>query len=329
MSNTLYNPRVSVAITLFAAVLLAACDGSGTQILGEVGGNATQVGDPVGVAVDSDVTTEQTAEVPAPTEPVSAETFLADRLAIGPITIMPVGDSITQGIPGVSSYRLPFTESLESAGCAITMVGSQQTSREGGDSAECVDSDGDGWGWDGTDSCFADAEPESNVYVAPHEGYSSHRAEHFLYGHSSGSGDNPGIGVSMANFQPDVVLLHIGSVDMFADQTVDSTLLEIETLIDAIYEVKPETLVLIANVIPWFSDRPYPQIGNRVRLLGDAIEVMVGQRSDPMLRLVDVRSGFTESMMLADMVHPNATGEKHIANAFGGEYMALANCAGN
>ena len=132
------------------------------------------------------------------------------------------------------------------------MVGSQLTSRSTGVDPECIDTEpvGDGWGWDGTQSCLVGESSGVEVFRGAHEGYSSHRADHFLTGRDSSSGSNPGIRVSMETFAPDVVLLHLGSVDLFNEQGVSNALIDLDHLLDAIYKVQPETLVLMANVIP-------------------------------------------------------------------------------
>ena len=307
-----------------------------------------------GVAVDDDVTddvasddgvTEESAVADSPvsidedsdTDSVdndasngaTASDFLADRTALGAVKIMAVGDSITHGVAGVSSYRREFTSLLEAESCSFTMVGSQLTSRSTGVDPECIDTEpvGDGWGWDGTQSCLVGESSGVEVFRGAHEGYSSHRADHFLTGRDSSSGSNPGIRVSMETFAPDVVLLHLGSVDLFNEQGVSNALIDLDDVLDAIYEVQPETLVLMANVIPWFSDKPYEGIGGDIERLGDGVQRIIDERFDPFLKLVDVRSGFTESMMLDDLIHPNASGERHIADAFANVYQSFADCS--
>ena len=231
-----------------------------------------------------------------------AAAFLAVRAAQGSIKIMAVGDSITHGVAGMSSYRRELTALMQAASCSYTMVGSQLTS----DSADNSSADG---------------------YHGAHEGYSSNRADHFLTGYDSSAGSNPGIRVSMETYRPDVVLLHVGSFDVFNQQGVGNALNDIEELLETIYRTQSETLVLIANVIPWFSESPYPGIARDIESLGDRIEEMVLERFDPLLKLVDVRSGYTESMMLNDLIHPNPVGENHIADAFMDVYQRLANCS--
>ncbi len=302
-----------IALPLSLAALVSACDGGSSAMF--TGPAPVVSANPSSVAVDNAATS-------------TAATLLADSASVGPVKIMATGDSITQGIVGASSYRREFTSRMQAANCSFTMVGSQETSLVSGIDPDCVDSGviGDGWGWDGTQSCLVGAASNNDVYIGAHEGYSSHRADHFLTGHTSSTGGNDGISVSMSTFNPDVVLLHIGSVDMYNQQTVASTVVDIENLVRVIFETKPNTLVFIANIIPWYSSNPYPEIGADVEALGDAVEQFVAAANNPLLKLVDVRTGFTEAMMMTDKIHPNADGEAHIANAFMTAYQSVANC---
>jgi len=126
---------------------------------------------------------------------------------------------------------------------------------------------------------------------------------------------------------PHVVLLHIGSVDMFNRQTVESTIEDIGAIVGAIREVQPETLILIANIIPWYSQNPYVEISQDIRAVGDGVVQFVGAARDPLMKLVDVRTGYDESMMMNDLIHPNEKGEAHIAQAFANVYLQHANCS--
>ncbi len=289
--------------------------------------SAVTIGSASSIALDS-VTVDASGTDNDASGGTVAAAFLADRASLGPVKLMAVGDSITHGVAGVSSYRREFSSLMQAASCGFTMVGSQQTSHNAGGDPDCVDTVplGDGWGWDGVQSCLVSEQTNDGVYQGAHEGYSAHRADHFLTGHLSNAGNNEGIRVAMQTFTPDVVLMHLGSVDLFNGQSVSNALADINDVLDAIYETKPETLVLLANIIPWFSENPYPGIGEDIERLGDGIQRIVNERHDPFLKLVDVRSGYTASMMLNDLIHPNPDGESHIADAFINVYQSHANC---
>ena len=205
--------------------------------------------------------------------------------------VMAVGDSITHGFGGQASYRKPFVELLNNASCGYELVGSQSTN-------------------------FG-----SNVFTSAHESYSGHKADHFLTGHTTSAGVNRGIADSMTTYDPDIVLLHIGSNDMKTD-SVDSTITEIDQIISLIHQHNDSVDVLVANLIPWLRD----DARTKVQQLSTSIESYVAQLGSPRVHLVDVRSGFSDDMLLGDQIHPNDTGETHIADAFFDVYDSKGLC---
>lgn len=208
-----------------------------------------------------------------------------------PLKIMAVGDSITHGVRNQSSYRKPLNNSLTKAGCQYSFVGSQSTNYP------------------------------TTGFTAAHEGYSGHTADHFLTGHNDASGSNQGIIHSMSAYNPDVVLLHIGTNDMRLLQSIDSTMSEIDLIISAIHQHNASATVLLANVIPW-----YLAAEQQVKLLGDRIESYVATLDNPLVKLVDVRSGYEPAMMIWDKAHPNSSGDLHIAAAFHNAYTDASLC---
>ena len=140
------------------------------------------------------------------------------------LKIMPVGDSITHGVSteNTTSYRDPLSRLLNNANCRYEYVGSQRTNYN------------------------------HSTFVSPHEAYFGHRADHFLTGLNNRAGDNRGIVDSMASFNPDVVLLHIGSNDAREGQNTGDIIAEIDQIIAAILNRNSSAQVLIANIIPWY-----------------------------------------------------------------------------
>jgi lysophospholipase L1-like esterase len=225
-----------------------------------------------------------------------AQALLTGALSRGGVRIMPTGDSITQGIWGGASYRRELAAMLDTAGCNYRMVGSQSQSL--------------------TDT----------GYYGAHEGYSGHPADYFLTGYQTDSGNNPGIANAVNYQSPDLVLLHIGSVDLFKGQTVDSTVADIAAVVNTIYENKPNTVVVVANIIPWYNESRDAGLPNKIRVLGNRLQGMVESSTNPLLSLADVRSGFSEEMMQSDLVHPNLEGDTHIANAMFDSFYSPSIC---
>lgn len=213
-----------------------------------------------------------------------------------PLKILAIGDSITEGydfpndgVQNIRSYRAEFVNQMNASSCAYQMVGSLQNNFP------------------------------ATGFQSPHEGYSGHRADHFVTGFNDGRLNNPGIDTSMAAYQPDVVLLHLGSNDMFGGNSVAGTVAEIDDVISRILTANPSATVLVANVIPWYNTAPGfngVNVRANIALLGNGIISMLQANPRPNVRLANVRNGFTAAMMQVDLIHPNAAGEAHIADAF-------------
>ena len=116
---------------------------------------------------------------------------------------------------------------------------------------------------------------------------------------------------------PDAVLLHLGSNDMRLAQSVSGTVNEIDQIVARIWANNSAAEVFVANVIPWHgTSSNNSNVQSDVLQLGTAIETWANNKADPRLHLVDVRSQFNQNMMISDLIHPNAVGEAHIADAF-------------
>ena len=222
--------------------------------------------------------------------------------------ILPVGDSITRGFAGQESYRVELVSRLNASACAPVTRGSQPNLN-------------DPW---------------------PHEGYSGHRADHFLTGFAA----NPGIAVTIDRFSApldpvDVVLLHIGTNDMIWQQSVSSTLNEIDDIINIIKQDSPSSQIYLANNVPLYilfdttgnnrldtgtdtdGDGFYDVSNTEADALAAGIEA--NYANDPNVTVVDVRTGFRPTDMVPDGIHPSEddasdprsdSGEHHLAVAF-------------
>ena len=110
---------------LVFAASLTACDGGSALIFDATGtGTSGAVGEPgaaSAVAVDNIVLSDPATGPDASGGQIAAS-LIAERTAAGPVRIMAVGDSITQGIPGAASYRREFTALMEAASCNFTCL---------------------------------------------------------------------------------------------------------------------------------------------------------------------------------------------------------------
>ena len=214
-------------------------------------------------------------------------------MTANPIKIMAVGDSITQGVVGQVSYRVQLDSMLSTAGCTYEWVGGRGTS------------------------------------PLLHEGYSGQSVDQFYNTSDIESGR---INELMTSYAPDVVLLHLGSNDMRKSESIESTIDELEVVLDRIQFHNNDATILMANVIPWWGTAFSNGVENEnitedIQNLGTAIENLIANRSDLNLSLVDVRSSFTQPMMTPDLVHPNRAGESFVADAFFDTYGTYYTCA--
>jgi GDSL-like Lipase/Acylhydrolase family len=192
-----------------------------------------------------------------------------------PTRVMPLGDSITQADSEHDSYRRPLFKSLELGGRSVDFVGSLSSNYRGGPPHPDFDPDHEGhWGW---------------------------RADEIL-GEIRGWAEAE---------QPDVLLVHLGSNDVFQGQSVSSTLDELARIIDAVREERPDAAFLIAQIIPTTN-------ASRNRALGElnaGISSLAAKSTErSKVRTVDQFTGFDPGRMTYDGVHPNAEGEIHMAD---------------
>ena len=195
-----------------------------------------------------------------------------------PVRIMPLGDSITQADSQRDSYRRALWQLLQAGAYNVDFVGSL-TEHFGGP-------------------------PPNADFDQNHEGHWGWRTDQILN--------------SLPNWaavhQPDVVLVHLGSNDLFQGQSVASTITELGQIIDVLRAARPNVIVLLAQIIPNGSVS--------VVNLNNQIATLAGQKTtaqSPVI-VVDQFTGFNVAADTYDSTHPNASGEQKMANRW---YAAL------
>lgn len=192
--------------------------------------------------------------------------------------IMPLGDSLTQGVLNQSSYRPFLYQSLQRSGCNVDMVGSLFGSTKGDPAG--VDSN--------------------------HEGHSEIRTDEIANRVTSWA----------QAAQPDVVLLFAGTNDRFrfyADfQTVDN-LVEI---VRNLRSVNPNVVVLVGDIIPLRpsdSSATWQQGGvERTNpWLPDMVQALSTNRSP--VDLVPMYDNLSIGAHFVDGIHLNARGDAVVA----------------
>ena len=220
-------------------------------------------------------------------DPVIEELMKAEPL--DPVTIMPLGGSITEGRSSATCYRRYLDGMLRRAGHMIDFVGS----RAGHDNNR--------------------AKPDSYQYDYDHEGHwgktSGWMAEH--------------IGELAAENAPDIAVLHMGTEDLLAgsgptERVIENAAANIGRTIAALRAANGQVKIVLAQIIPTRSvDVAHPDAA--VRAMNAAITKLAAETStvtSPVV-LVDQYSGFDPRRDLSeDGVRPNAAGARKMAGRF-------------
>ena len=189
--------------------------------------------------------------------------------------IMPLGDSITASSQGQHSYRFYLWHLALAKGYRIDFVGSQHGVSNG-----------------------APADPDFDM---DHEGHPGWRADEIL-------AQVKGWATAAA---PDFVLLHIGTNDLCQGQSVESTVRDVEGIIDVLRTVNPRIRILLAQVIA--SANPcHAKIPEFNAELSVVVAATAG-RDSPIV-LVEQYTGFDPAAMTYEGVHPNEQGEVQMAD---------------
>ena len=200
--------------------------------------------------------------------------------------ILPLGDSITQGETGRDSYRFSLNQKLLAAGYQFDFVGSMnQTADCNSLVAENFDTDHEGhWGW---------------------------RIDDIIKGRQTRCYGTGKLADWLANYMPDLVLIHLGTNDVFQGSSVDSSIAELKQVVQILRQKNPQVAIFLAQLIPT-SD---PGVNQAIAELNQAIAVLVNETdlADSPVILVSQNSDFNPASDTYDGVHPNSQGEQKIA----------------
>jgi lysophospholipase L1-like esterase len=134
-----------------------------------------------------------------------------------------------------------------------------------------------------------------------HEGHPGWRAEQIL----------AVLPIWLKGYTPDIVLLHIGTNDVMANQTTLSTTNEIKQIINILRTDNPRVIVLLAKIIPnrdLILNQRIIELNQRI----DSIALSKSTVESPVV-IVDQNLGFNVTEDTDDGVHPNRTGAEKIA----------------
>lgn len=221
----------------------------------------------------------------------------------GPLQLMPLGDSITEGSFGTNAgYRGPLYALLQKTALSVTFVGSSvqstvttdtdplpmaQWHNEGHPSYTISNIDNNLDGLDTTtfqEYGGADRDPNGG---------------HWFDGIASGAQARPAL-------YPDIITLMVGTNNLGdADRTEVQT--ELHALLTKITTQRPSAYLVVAQITPNSS----PNIASYN--VAVAAEVTTFAGAGKRVTLVDMNTGFPADGLSADGIHPNDTGYAFMA----------------
>ncbi len=169
-----------------------------------------------GILGAPDFSNPQPTTTSTSTSSTSTTTTSATLPPTGPLTVMAIGDSITEGSSVANTYRFYLSQAYPE----IDLVGSRW-GVFGGGSAKDGNFDQDHqayWGWR-ADQVAAEIDWAADAYV------------------------------------PDVAIIHLGTNDLIQGQDVASTVAEIRTTINHLRAANPRVDVFVAQIIPCCGDQ--------------------------------------------------------------------------
>ncbi|WP_348227123.1 carbohydrate-binding protein [Trichocoleus desertorum] len=228
---------------------------------------------------------------------------LATGLASAILRIMPLGDSITHGMPPSNplaypgAYRIPLWERFKTDSIPLDFVGSQRN----GSLSENPDSP-DGFDQD-------------------HEGYPGKKISEIAT--STQVNLNP----RLQELKPNVILLTIGTNDAMSTRSVDQMKSDLGKLIDQITSQRPDVQLLVSTIPPINPSRS-STAAQKAIAFNNSLPTIISTKAaaGKKVALVDTikgndgQSGTADDLVVSDLVsdglHPNEGGYNKIANTW-------------
>lgn len=207
--------------------------------------------------------------------------------------ILPLGDSITQGVYPAQSYRYRLWVKLINDGIAFDYIGSRIDNYHLQYSAYPT---------------YAGRE-----FDRQHEGHGGWRAQDLVTGCTAAdpcrTKSQGSLGSWLTGYTPDIVLLHIGTNDILQGAPWYTTAFSVWYTIQFLRVDNPNVVILLGQIPPMNGRVQSSQLLNYIYAI---LAQSTTQPSSPVL-LVDHFTGFNPLTLTTDGIHPNAAGEEWMA----------------
>lgn len=210
-----------------------------------------------------------------------------------PCKILPLGDSITWGINYGGGYRIKLFTKTAADNKNVTFVGYDSANPP---SSAVLDKLG----------------AAKAMWVPKHEGHSGwtiQQDDDLVTGKSTETNDSVNYKGKkvVADFTPHIVLVHLGTNDMYKSPSGAPD--RLGALIDHVVTDAPNALVVVASIIP------FPSGASAVTTFNKAVPDVVKQRANAGKHViyVDMFAALSNSDLGSDMVHPNEGGYEKMA----------------
>ena len=212
------------------------------------------------------------------------------------MNILTLGNSITNGTDKYDSYRRSLWQLLHKGNYNFDFIGSWSLHHMGG---EVPDPDFD----------------------MDHDGHSGWKASDIL-SQPDWDKQRGNIHEWIENYTPDIVLMELGTNEVFQCIPVKDAMISISSIIDILRKKNPHVKIFVARIPPlgaqWIdkklcgNDITY---GQAIMNFNKQVSVLVASKNTPGSRviLVDQYSGVNTATDMYDDIHPNETGEEKMA----------------
>ena len=221
----------------------------------------------------------------------------------GPLQLMPLGDSITEGSYGTNAgYRGPLYALLTKTALSVTFVGS---SVQGTVTTTTDPLPMDQWHNEGHASYTIDNIDnnldglDSSTFLMYGGADRNPNGGHWFDGIASGPDARPAL-------YPDIITLMVGTNDL-GDTDRAAVQTELDDLLTKITTERPNAHLIVAQITPNSS----PNVASYN--VAVAAEVTAFAGAGKRVTLVDMNTGFPTDGLSADGIHPNDTGYAFMA----------------